>query len=328
MNRSSKADHWIGFDLGGTKMLATLYDDRFRPVGRRRTKTMGMEGAEAGVARIVETIHSAIKDADVSEKRVGGIGLGCPGPLDLDAGVILEAPNLGWKQVDIKSVLEKEFGCPAVIANDVDAGTYGEFRFGAGQGARCLLGVFPGTGIGGACVYQGEIFRGKRSSCMEIGHVQVLPKGPRCGCGRRGCVEAVASRLAISSEAAKAAYRGQAPHLYGAEGTTVADIKSGALARSIEAGDSAVERILRDAAGYIGVALSGAINLLAPDLVILGGGLVEAMPTLFLEHVSKGVNKGIMPSFSGTFKIEVARLGDDAAVLGAAAWAQHSVTSA
>lgn len=323
MSKSSKPGHWIGFDLGGTKMLATVYDDGFQPVGRHRTKTLGMEGVDAGVSRIIDTIRKGLKEADVGAKQIGAIGIGCPGPLDLDKGIILEAPNLGWKDVPLKKLLEKEFGCPAVIANDVDAGTYGEYRFGAGRDARCLLGVFPGTGIGGACIYEGQILRGKHSSCMEIGHVQVLPKGPRCGCGRRGCLEAVASRLAISSEAAKAGYRGQAPKLYEETGTNLSDIKSGALAKAVNAGDTVIERIVRDAAGYIGVAIAGAVNLLAPDVIVLGGGLVEAMPELFLEHVRKDVNKGVMPSFVGTYTIEVAQLGDDATVMGAAAWAHH-----
>jgi glucokinase len=323
MAKSDKVDHWVGFDLGGTKMLAIVYDADFRRVGRHRTKTLGFEGADAGVTRIVDTIRKALGEADIGHKRLGGIGIGCPGPLDLDQGIILEAPNLGWKDVPLKRALEKEFGCPTVISNDVDAGTYAEFRFGAGQGARCVLGVFPGTGIGGACVYEGEILRGQRSSCMEIGHVQVLPHGPRCGCGRRGCLEAVASRLAISAEATKAVYRGQAPHLRETGGMDISKIRSGALAKAIDAGDAVIERIVKEAAGYIGVALAGAVNLLAPDTVVLGGGLVEAMPKLFVGSVADAADRVVMPSFVGTYKIVAAELGDDASVSGAAAWAQH-----
>ncbi len=174
-----------------------------------------------------------------------GIGLGSAGPLDLDEGIILDAPNLGWKDVKIKSILEKEFGCPAVVLNDVDAGVYGEYRFGAARSSRCAVGVFPGTGIGGGCVYDGKILRGKTNSCMEIGHIQVVPDGPRCGCGLQGCLEAVASRLAISAAAAQAAYRGQAPHLLDIAGTSLDEIRSGALADAIAAGDTVVESIVR-----------------------------------------------------------------------------------
>jgi glucokinase len=161
---------------------------------------------------------------------------------------------------------------------------------------------------------------------MEIGHMEVTPRGPLCGCGASGCLEAVASRLAVSAAAAQAAYRGQAPHLLEAAGTDLSDIRSGALAASVAGGDEAVERILREAARQIGIAVAGVVNLLAPDKVVLGGGLVEAMPELFVEEVSKTARKRAMPAFADTFKVVAAELGDDASVLGAAAWAYDSTT--
>ncbi len=311
---------WIGFDLGGTKMLATVFDGQFEKLGRQRKRTKGAEGVEAGVARIIQTIDGALKDAHLDRRALSGIGMACPGPLDLDRGVLLDTPNLGWKKVPIKELLEKEFGCPTVILNDVDAGVYGEYRFGAGKNARCAVGVFPGTGIGGGCVYEGRILRGRQSSAMEIGHMPVDPDGPRCGCGRRGCLEAVASRLAISAAAAAAAYRGQAPYLMKQCGTDLSNIRSSALADSIKAGDKVVEQIVRDAAFEIGIAMGGVINLLLPDVVILGGGLVEAMSKLFVDEVEKACKQRVMPAFESAFKVVSAKLGDDATSLGAAAW--------
>ncbi len=307
-------------------MLATVFDAQFQKLGRQRKRTKGAEGAEAGVARIIQVIDGALKDANIDRKALAGIGMACPGPLDLDRGILLDTPNLGWKKVPIKELMEKEFGCPTVILNDVDAGVYGEYRFGAGRDARCVVGVFPGTGIGGGCVYQGRILRGKVSSAMEIGHVPVDPDGPRCGCGRRGCLEAVASRLAISAAAAQAAYRGQAPHLMKNCGTDLTNIRSSALADSIKAGDKIVEQIVRDAAFEIGIAMGGVINLLLPDVVVLGGGLVEAMSKLFVDEVEKACKQRVMPSFEQTFKVVAAKLGDDATSLGAAAWA-HEMAS-
>ena len=143
---------WVGFDLGGTKMMAAAFNTDFRLLGRRRRKTKGAEGAKAGLERIVETIRDALDESQVAAEKLAGIGIGCPGNIDLDDGLIIDAANLSWKNVRIKEVLEKEFGCPTVIINDVDAGVYGEYRFGAGKNARCLVGVFPGTGIGGGCV--------------------------------------------------------------------------------------------------------------------------------------------------------------------------------
>jgi glucokinase len=323
MTESPKNEGWIGFDLGGTKMLAVVFDSAYSAVVRKRRKTKGHEGVQSGIARIIDTITEALAEAGLERSDLRGIGLGSAGPLDLDEGIILDAPNLGWKDVKIKSILEKEFGCPTVIHNDVDAGVYGEYRFGAARSSRCAVGVFPGTGIGGGCVYDGKIIRGKTNSCMEIGHIQVVPDGPLCGCGLQGCLEAVASRLAISSAAAQAAYRGQAPHLLEIAGTNLDDIRSGALADAIAAGDSVVESIVRLAARHIGTAVASIVHLLAPDCVVLGGGLVEAMPRLIVNEVTAAAKKKVLPSFAETFTVVPAELGDDSTAVGAAAWVRE-----
>src|SRR5262245_47596634 len=313
---------WVGFDLGGTKMLAAAFSPEFRLLGRRRRKTKGAEGAKAGLERIIETIHDALAEGKASNERLAAIGVGCPGNVDLEKGIVIDSANLGWKNVQIREAIEKEFKCPVVILNDVDAGVYGEYRFGAGKGARCLVGVFPGTGIGGGCVYEGQVLRGKNVSCFEIGHVQINPNGLPCGCGRIGCLETEASRLAISAAAAMAAFRGEAPHLLAVAGTDLENIRSGTLAESIKAGDTIVERIVERAARLIGCAVGDVVNLLAPDVVVLGGGLVEAMPDIIVEEVEAAARRRAAPPFAKTFKVAAAKLGDDAVVRGAAAWAE------
>jgi glucokinase len=185
--------------------------------------------------------------------------------------------------------------------------------------------VFPGTGIGGGCVYEGKIFRGRTASCFEIGHVQVTSRGRLCGCGRYGCLETEASRLAIAAEAAKAAFRGEAPHLHKIAGTDVSEIRSGQLAEAIASGDEAVERIVKRAAGFLGTAVGDLVNLVLPDVVVLGGGLVEAMPELITKAVEAAANDRMMPSFAKSVKIVAAKLGDDAAIRGAAAWVASQV---
>lgn len=310
----------VGFDLGGTKMFAAVFDENYNLLGKERKKTKGHQGAQVGVERVAATIREALAAAGVTPDRLAGIGVGCPGVLDLESGVLVEAANLGWRDVPLRTILEKEFGCPAEISNDVDAGVYGEYRFGAGRGAYCLLGVFPGTGIGGGCVYRGQIFRGRTQSCMEIGHVPLFPVGPRDGTGVVGTLEAYASRLAIAAAAAQAAFRGQAPNLMKTAGTDLAEIRSGTLEAAIKAGDLAVGQAVTDAAEMIGMAVGGAVNLLAPDVVVLGGGLVEAMPELFVTTVSASAKRHAMAAFADTFKVVPATLGDNATVIGAAAW--------
>ncbi|MBL8817900.1 MAG: ROK family protein [Planctomyces sp.] len=314
---------WIGFDLGGTKMMAVVFDKDLKVLGKRRRKTRGNNASSVGLDRITETIEQALVEANATADQIAGVGAGCPGPLDLQKGVILEAPNLGWKDVGLQDFLSKKFKCPAVICNDVDGGVFGEYSAGCARGQRSVLGVFPGTGIGGGFVYEGQIFHGTRSTCMEVGYLQLATEGGSAGLGPVGTLEGLASRLAISAEAAKAAFRGQAPHLREIAGTDLSRIRSSTLAESIEHGDKAIEEIVQRAAQQVGWGIGSLINILAPDVVVLGGGLVEAMPKLYLEHVRIGIKRNALPSLAEQHKLKVAELGDMATATGAAALARQ-----
>lgn len=303
-------------------MLANVFDSDFKLVGKSRKKTQSKEGSQSGPERIAQTIEGALSESGLAKDQLAGIGLGIPGPLDPARGLVIHTPNLGWRNLQLRKPLEDAFGCPVLVLNDVDAGIYGEYRFGVAQGTRCAVGVFPGTGIGGGCVYDGQILTGRNRSCFEIGHIPLIPDGPLCGCGQRGCLEAVASRLAISASAASAVYRGEAPKLQAAVGTDLSKIRSGALADAIKAGDAVIEEIVRNGARWLGVGVTTLVNLLAPDVVVLGGGLVEAMPGIYVEEVGKVTQQRVMAPFKGVFKIVVSQLGDDAVAKGAAAWAE------
>lgn len=315
----------VGFDLGATKMMAVILDQKMCPVGRRRRRTRGGKDKHVGIGRVVETIREALEEAGVPLKSVSCIGIGVPGPVDMDRGTVPFMPNIGWRNMPVRYRIQSELGCPVSVLNDVDAGVYGEFRYGCATGARCVLGVFPGTGIGGGCVYEGRIFHGSHLSCLELGHIPVVPGGARCGCGKRGCLETVASRLAIAAATATAASQGAAPHLSEASGTALSGIRSSVLKNSIAAGDTVVEEALREAARWLGVGVAAAVNILLPDIVVLGGGLVEAFPTLFKTEVGRAARDRVMPAFRREFKVRVAALGDDATAVGAAAWARQAV---
>lgn len=322
--QNSTSQPVVGFDLGGTKMLSHVYDGDDKRIGRERKKTHGYRGAKAGIERITDTIRASLEDAEVEAKELGAIGIGCPGPVDMDKGVLIGPPNLGWGETKIAEPLQGAFDCPVFVANDVDAGMFGEYHFGAAKNAYCAVGVFPGTGIGGGAVYQGSIFRGAAASCLEIGHVEVDPGGALCGCGQRGCLEAVASRLSVASQAAKAAYRGEAPFLFDKAGTDLREIRSGVLAEAYEK-DKIIADIVHEAARQIGIAVAGVVHLLSPDVIVLGGGLVEALPKPFVEIVTEVANDRVMPAYRKSFKVKTAELGDDAGVLGAAAWARKQL---
>ena len=335
----------VGFDLGGTKMLSYLFDasrtgdpsekkggdkktvgkGSYLKLARARKKTHGQRGRDAGLDRIIATIHESLEEGGRQPDELTAIGIGCPGPIDMDDGVLLDPPNLPWGRTEVRKALHKEFGCPVSVLNDVDAGVFGEYRFGAGRKSRCLVGIFPGTGVGGGCVYQGAVFRGATSSVMEVGHVRVDPEGPLCGCGERGCLEAVASRLAIAANSAKAAYRGEAPHLFENAGADLKEIRSGAISDAVEAGDAAVVAIVDEAARQIGFAAAGLIHTIGPDVIVLGGGLVEALPDQITKIVEKTAREHVMKAYQKSFEVRVAQLGDDAGALGAAAWAMKQI---
>jgi len=315
---------WIGFDPGGTKMLAKVFTDDYTILGSAKEKTQGAKGAKAGLKRMVEVIETALAKGGVDRSRIAGIGVGCPGPINPDKGEIVEAPNLGWKAVPVEKHLGEAFGCRAVICNDVDAGVYAEYAGGAAKGARCAVGIFPGTGIGAGAVVEGRLLRGANLSCMELGHIPLFPE--TSGHGEDGTtLEMECSRLKIASDAARAAYRGQAPHLLKSCGTDMSKITSGRLADAIAAGDVEIENIVRRAAILLGCGVATVVHLLAPDVIVLGGGLVSAMPQLYLETVKKATRERVLKTYQDSYRIVPAQLEDGAGVMGAAAWARRVI---
>jgi glucokinase len=323
----AKPKYWIGFDLGGTKMQCTLFDDEMKPISDRRKRTRGELGVEGSLSRIETTIAKVLDEAKVAPSQLAGIGIGCPGPVEWEKGIVHVAVNLGWENVPIGKYLQDKFHCPVSVLNDVDAGVYGEYCAGAAKGTRTTVGIFPGTGIGGGCVYEGQILRGKLLSCMEIGHIKIC-SSPRVGAtGMTGTLETEASRLSIAGEIAKLAYRGEAPNLFKSAGTELSEIRSKTIADAIAKGDKAVQKAVEDACEIIGFAVANIVLLICPDCVVLGGGLVEAMPELILKEVTKVSRKHVFECYRDQFEVRIAKLGDEAATVGSAAWVKKQVDS-
>jgi len=305
----------VGVDIGGTKMMAVVYDRNFNKLGVSRKRSRDKKGGDSE-GRVFTVINEALQEA--GNPVISGIGVGSPGPLDPHTGVIIDTPNLGWKNYPLADVLARSYKVPVTVDNDVNVGTYGEWCSTDLVHCRHVVGIFPGTGIGGGIILNGKILHGFSGAAGEVGHMTVVPDGPYCGCGKRGCLEAVASRIAIAKEVAALAAREDAPFILERCGTDLSEIRSGILARAIELGEKKVEGVVRQAAYYIGMAAGNLINILSPEAVVLGGGLVEAMETLFLEEVNRGVKDHAMPYLRRNVQIRPARLGDDAVVLGAA----------
>lgn len=318
MAKSNNRDLLVGFDLGGTKMMAAVLDEKFKILARNKKRTRAEKGPESCFTRIVEVIRGALKAADADTSRLRGIGMGVPGPLDPYEGVIIDTPNIGFKNFALRSQLEKVFDVPAAIDNDVNMGIYGEYHFGAAKGYKQVVGIFPGTGIGGGLILDGKLFRGATGGAGEIGHMIIQVEGPLCGCGRYGCLEALASRSAITKEAVALAARGDAPTILKEAGTDLTAIKSSVLAKAFKAGDTEIRKIILRSAWFLGVGMANLVNLLSPEAIVLGGGLIEAMPDDYMKEASLSMRSHAFPFLVKDVQVLKAKLGDDAVVMGAA----------
>lgn len=321
------SEYWVGFDLGGTKMLSATFDDDFNLLSREKKRTKAIDGTKSVLDRIVENIEKSIEKADLSKSTLKGLGIGVPGTIDLESGVVIEAPNLGWENINLKKILEDRFECPVVLCNDVDAGMYGEYTAGAARGSYCSVGIFPGTGVGGGCVWDGKLIQGRRRTAMEVGHIQLYSGGQMDGAENIGTLETISSRLAIAAASAQAVFRGAAPHLKEEAGTDISNIRSGTLATAIKKGDQSIEKIVKNAVEYIGTMVVTLVHLFSPDRVVIGGGLAEAMPEIFVKETKRIADSKVLVSFRDTFDVVEAELGDDAAIIGAASWAKQSINS-
>ena len=317
----------IGFDLGGTKMLASVIDSGGQVLASARAASRGYEGMKKGTSRMVKLTSKAIAAAGISEHQIAAIGIACPGVVDLEEGIMVEAPNLGSNNVPVAATFREAFpGRSISVLNDVDAGTFGEYVFGAGRGSRTLLGIFPGTGLGGGCVYDGKLLRGKRFSCMEIGNFRLPGPGLFGSPESPPRVEEIASRLGLAGAAAIAAYRGDAPTILQRGETDLRKIKSGTLSAAVEAGDPAIVQAVNNSIFYLAVATAAAVDLLAPDRIVLGGGLVEKMPRRFSKGLKKHLKSLACPAIADELEVVIASLGDDAVPAGAAAHAAVNQT--
>ncbi len=320
----------IGIDLGATKILAGVVTAEGQIIGTAKRATKAELGPQAVVERIAKTARDALRSAGVEASELAAVGSGAPGPLDPDEGVVLTTPNMpGWNDIPLAQLLSNEFGVPAFLANDVDLGTLGEFALGAGRGCQHVVGIFVGTGIGGGLVLNGELWQGWRRAAAEIGHMIVLADGPYCGCGNRGCLEAVASRTAIERDIVAGIKAGRESAL--ADLLKTEDrgrLTSGALLDALNKGDTLVAEVLGRAQFYLGLAVASIVNFVDPQMVILGGGVVEAFGDAFLEPVRRTAYQNFINKRDArTVKIVPAQLGDNAALLGAAVYARTRLYS-
>jgi glucokinase len=310
-------------DIGGTKILAAIVDNDGHVLGERRIATEPERGPEDGLARLLDALAGAAADAGVGIATLRALGVTIPGPIDPRAQVLPGAPNLpGWKNVPLGRMLRERSGLPVVVENDANAAALGEYARGAGRSTRDMTYITASTGIGGGIIANGRLVSGLNGAAGEVGHMVILVDGPMCGCGRRGCLEALASGTAIAREAARLIAEGRAPLLAERAGP-VPTAKH--VAEAAAAGDEVAQRLLDDAARYLGIGLMNLIHLLNPEAIVVGGGLTK-IPG-FLDRAAAFAREHAIPLMTERLRIVPAALDDYSGVVGIAWLAlQHSDT--
>jgi glucokinase len=304
-----------GVDVGGTNISVAAVDGDDQVHHRRKLPT------PASAQELVDLIARMVQGLP----DVTAVGVGLPG-LVLD-NRMLTAPNLeGWNEdFDVVGLLREALGVPVFVGNDADVGLLGEWQAGAAVGQHDVLGVWMGTGIGGSLILDGRPYRGATGVGAEFGHILVQPGGAMCGCGRRGCVEAYAGRrmMGLAAEAERAAGRESALFSIMAKKSKPSPTSS-VWGAAIEAGDAVATELMDAAVEKLGIAIGSAVNLLDPDLVVLGGGMAEEFGQKLADRVEKAAAPWTM-HVRDSRKFTVAALADNAGVVGAAALARAGV---
>lgn len=307
----------IGIDLGGTKILIGLVEkESGKVVSHIKKKTKKEKGPENIVRKMVEGVEELLEESGKSFTEISSIGIGSAGQIDRKNGIIIGAPNLDCYNLNLKEILQNKFNIPVFVGNDVEVATIGEQKFGVGKGCADFVCVFVGTGIGSAIVKNGHIIYGATGTAGELGHIIVDLNGRPCACGAHGCLEAYASRSAIETRIEGALKKGRKSCIseYLEEGKA---ITSSMIRKSIEREDELVTQCVSEASEYLSGGLASVINLINPELIILGGGLIEAVDYFYKQTIKKAKSKSL-PVPAEKIRFSKTILGDYSGVIGAA----------
>ena len=300
----------VGIDIGGTKLATVVADKDGNILQKVRKPTESEKGAHHAVQLLLEMVDEAIDLAGLRREDISGIGVSCGGPLDTKTGIIYSPPNLpGWDALPLKEMIESEFHIPTVIENDANASALAEARFGGGRGYDYVLYMTMSTGIGGGIIADGEIYHGANDSAGEVGHQILLPDGPLCGCGQYGCLEALCSGPAIARRAQEAI--ADQPHtkiLALADGQ-IDRVRSEHVLQAARDSDALAIALVEETAYYMGWGIANLVNILNPQIVLLGT-IAVAAGDLLLDPIRRTVTEMAMQRPLEIVKIMPAELGD------------------
>lgn len=320
---TGKRDHFIGVDLGGTKILAGVFSPQLKCLGKVKMSTKPERGPEGVLERVVRCVSEVVDECDLKMENIKALGIGAPGAVDPVEGRIIFAPNLKWEDVALKKLLEKQLDLPVFAENDCNACTVGVYETELDPKPRSMVGIFLGTGVGAGIVLDGKPYSGFNRTAGEIGHMVLAVGGPRCGCGNKGCFEALASRTALFRRIQTAVKEGEKTVLTDMLGPELADMRSGDLRKALRRGDKLVEKVVEEAAEYTGIAVANIINLLNPEVVVLGGGVMDQLADDMLAIIIETAKDYALPGTAKGVEIIASKLGDDAGITGAAVIARR-----
>lgn len=282
----SRPRYIVGVDLGGTNIVVgALPEDGSKQLGVRSEPTHAERGADAVVDRIVSLVAQTISDVSSTQgaklQDFLGVGIGAPGPLDRERGIVVVAPNLGWSNFPLRDAISDRIRLPATLDNDANCATFGEWWCGAAQGARNVVGITIGTGIGGGLVFDGRLYHGSSDVAGEIGHTTIDSTGRYCRCGNYGCLEAYASGPAIALRAREALERDEVSMLHKMVSGHLEQLTAATVYEAAKRGDSLAMEVVRDTAKFLGTGVANLLNVLNPDVVVITGGVTAAGDRLF-----------------------------------------------
>lgn len=315
------SDLYAGVDLGGTSFIAVISDKKGKVLGKSDCATTPHASAEDTIASVAEHVRLAADDAKVKLSKVKAVGVGAAGAVDPKKGVVVRAPNLGWTDVPLAKLLGKALDLDVVVGNDVQVAIIGEHAYGAAKGTRRAVGIWVGTGIGGGLIVDGEIDRGFRGAAGEIGHMVVKEDGPECGCGRFGCVEALASRTAMERDVRAAGDASVVPKIMQERGRD--RMTSSIIERALKADDAVMKDVLARAQHYLGLLAGNIVNMFDPEMIVIGGGVAQRLGESFVEPIEQVARtRYLRPDPDHVVRVDYARLGDYSGALGASALAR------
>ena len=311
----TKESYNICLDVGGTKVLGAIFNEKDEIIYRlkKRSKSGGSESADVEKV-IIDVVEEMIAESGIDRKKLNAVASCAPGIIDQDNGIVLFTPNLPWRDYDIAGVMRKKFGVPFFVGNDVNLGVWGEYHYGAGRGYKNIVGFFVGTGMGGGLVLNGSLYTGHGCKGAELGHIILDPEGPLCNCGQRGCLEAFSSKQGMSAYIRQQVARGRTSTM--AEAVQDGVFRSKKLVKAFEVKDQVAMEAVDRACHWLAVATGSMINTFSPDLILYGGGVIEAMGDLFLKKILEEVDRYCLPQIRSTVDIKVAELGDDSILYG------------